>query len=60
MILVGLARIASLRDEFPGDEERREAISSRLEDAWDRWATLLLALGLLSTEWILRQRFELV
>jgi hypothetical protein len=49
-----------LADEFPGDEERREPISSRLEDAWDNWTTLLIALGLLATEWILRKRAELV
>ena len=33
---------------------------SRLEDAWDHWGTLLLALGLLSLEWILRKRYELI
>jgi uncharacterized membrane protein len=57
---VTLANLASLADEFPGDEERREPISSRLDDAWDRWATLLVALGVLSAEWILRKRVELV
>jgi hypothetical protein len=31
-----------------------------LIDAWDRWATLLVALGLLSIEWILRKRWEMV
>lgn len=45
---------------FPGGEERREPISSELEDAWDRFGTLLLALGVLSIEWILRKRYELV
>ena len=55
-----LANAGALADEFPGGEERREPISSRLEDAWDTWTTLLLALGLLSTEWILRKRVELV
>ncbi len=57
---VGLANVDDLVDEFPGDEERREPISSRLDDAWDHWGTLLLALGLLSAEWILRKRVELV
>ena len=57
---LGLGGVRDLSREFPGDEERREPISSRLEDAWDRLATLLLALGLLSAEWILRKRFELV
>ncbi len=55
-----LANVALLADEFPGGEERREPISSRLEDAWDNWTTLLAALGLLSAEWILRKRVELV
>jgi len=55
-----LASAGRLADEFPGDEERREPISSRLEDAWDNWTTLLVALGLLSLEWILRKRAELV
>jgi hypothetical protein len=57
---VPLARMADLAEEFPGDEQRREPISSRLDDAWDRWATLIAALGLLSLEWILRKRVELV
>ena len=52
--------VPALLAEFPGGEERREPISSQLEDAWDRLATLLLALGLLSLEWILRKRHELV
>jgi hypothetical protein len=55
-----LARSGELADEFGGGEERREPISSRLEDAWDTWTTLLVALGLLSAEWILRKRAELV
>jgi hypothetical protein len=55
-----LARARQLAAQFPGGEERREPISSRLEDAWDGWHTLLLALGLLGLEWILRKRAELV
>lgn len=55
-----LVNLADLADEFPGGEERREPISSRLEDAWDRFSTLLLALVLLAAEWILRKRVELV
>ena len=55
-----LANLGRLADEFPGGDERREPISSRLEDAWDRWATLLCALGVLSLEWILRKRAELL
>lgn len=55
-----LARAGALALQFPGGEERREPISSRLEDAWDDWHTLLLALGLLSAEWILRKRAELL
>jgi uncharacterized membrane protein len=57
---LALADLGRLADEFPGDEERREPISSRLDDAWDHWGTLLLALGLLSVEWIVRKRVELV
>ena len=57
---LGLGAVAELAQELPGGEERREPISSSLEDAWDHWATLLLALGILSTEWILRKKVELV
>ena len=55
-----VTRVAELHPEFPGDEERREPISSQLIDAWDNWGTLLLALGLLGSEWILRKRYELI
>ncbi len=57
---VDLARLDDLLAELPGGEERREPISSRLDDVWDRWATLLLVLAVLSVEWILRKRLELV
>ena len=57
---VHIGRAGELLSEFPGGEERREPISSKLEDAWDRWGTLLLALALLSSEWILRKRMELL
>ena len=57
---VDLARLDELEREFPGKEEKREPISSELEDAWDNWGTLLVALALLATEWILRKRWELV
>ena len=71
----GMARLASLsggvsatalhldpllEQAFPADQERREPVSSQLEDAWDRWATLILALLLLGAEWVLRKRAELV
>ena len=46
--------------DFPGREERRDPISARLDDVWDRWATLIAALAILSLEWVLRKRFELV
>ena len=55
-----LARARALATQFPGDEERREPISSRLEDAWDGWHTLLAALSLLALEWLLRKRAELI
>lgn len=57
---VDVAGAASLAAEFPGGEERRDPISARLDDVWDRWPTLLLALLILSVEWILRKRAELV
>jgi len=43
-----LASLGELWNDFPGGEERREPISSRLDDVWDSWGTLLLALGILS------------
>ncbi len=57
---LSLSSLDDLASEFPGGEERREPISSSLQDAWDRLGTLLLALGLLSAEWILRKKVELV
>ncbi len=57
---VELSRIDDLLDEFPGGEEHREPISSRLQDIWDSWWTLAVALLALSLEWILRKRWELV
>lgn len=57
---VTLASLTELKPEFPGGEERREPISSQLEDAWDNWWTLLGALLLLSIEWVLRKRYELI
>ncbi len=59
-VFLELSRARSLAAQFPGGEERREPISSRLEDAWDGWHTLVLALGLLGLEWILRKRAELL
>ena len=56
----GLADVRDLATEFPGGEERSEPISSRLDDAWDHWSTLLHALVLLSAEWILRTKWERV
>jgi uncharacterized membrane protein len=55
-----LADLDRLLAPFPGGEERREPISSRLVDVWDRWATLLVVLGLLAVEWILRKRHDLL
>jgi len=59
-VAVTLASLADIEEAFPDGQERREPVSSQLEDAWDRWATLLLALGLLGAEWILRKKAELV
>lgn len=55
-----LAHVEDLLSEFPGHEERREPISSELDDAWDHWGTLGLALFLLSLEWALRKRWALI
>ncbi len=55
-----LAHVDDLLAQFPGHEERREPISSELDDAWDQWGTLLLALALLSAEWVLRKRWDLI
>ncbi len=57
---VSLAALPELFPEFPGGEERRDPISSRLDDAWDNWWSLLVVLSLLSVEWILRKRFQMV
>jgi uncharacterized membrane protein len=57
---VELEKMSDLLAQFPGGEERREPISSRLNDVWDRWGTLWIALGLLAAEWVLRKRWELV
>lgn len=55
-----LAKLTDLSNEFPGNEERREPISSQLDDAWDNWWTLILALLFLSAEWIARKKWEMV
>ena len=57
---VEVGSLSDLKQEFPGDEERRQPISSQLEDAWDNWASLLILLTLLSIEWIMRKRLELI
>jgi uncharacterized membrane protein len=57
---VELARLSELAREFPGGEERREPLHSRSRDIWDSWHGLVLALCLLSAEWALRKRAELV
>lgn len=59
-VSASLSTTATLLEQFPGDEERREPISSKLEDIWDHWGTLLFVLLVLSIEWILRKRMELV
>ncbi|QDU68230.1 glutamine amidotransferase [Engelhardtia mirabilis] len=59
-VSASLADLDLLLSPFPGGEERREPISSRLVDVWDRWATLLVVLGLLAAEWLIRKRLELV
>ena len=57
---IELSALDELEAVLPGDEERRQPTSSRLEDLWDDWPTLLLALLALAAEWIGRKRLELV
>jgi hypothetical protein len=57
---VDLGGLAGLLGDFLGGEERREPISSRLDDVWDSWATLIALLMVLSAEWVLRKRLDLV
>lgn len=57
---VTVASLSDIEGAFPPGNERKKPISAELEDAWDRLGTLLLALGLLSAEWILRKRSQLV
>lgn len=59
-IAMELADLDALEDALPGGEERREALSSELDDIWDSFSTLALALLVLCLEWILRKRWELV
>lgn len=55
------ARVGELwRAELAGGEERRDPISARLDDIWDHWGALLAVLAVLSAEWILRKRHQLV
>jgi uncharacterized membrane protein len=57
---VELTALEELAAEFQGGEERREPISSKLQDLWDSWTTLLLVLLVLGLEWGLRKAWELV
>ncbi|MEZ5979939.1 MAG: hypothetical protein R3F34_17245 [Planctomycetota bacterium] len=57
---VELGRFGDVLQAFPEGAERREPMSSTLEDAWDRLGVLLAALAVLAAEWLLRKRVELV
>ena len=59
-VSVTVDTVDDIAQAFPLNQERREPVSSQLDDAWDRWGTLLLALGILGVEWVLRKRAELV
>lgn len=59
-LAVEVSQLDQLAEEFEGGEERREPISSKLQDLWDRWTTLLLVLLVLALEWGLRKAWELV
>lgn len=56
---LALGDVEAILAEFPGGEERREPLSARFEDLWDTPWSLLILLGVLSTEWILRKREDL-
>ncbi|MCK6447000.1 MAG: hypothetical protein L6Q99_11455 [Planctomycetes bacterium] len=57
---VDVATVAELVSDFRGGEERREPISARLDDVWDRWSTLIAAVCVFALEWVLRKRWDLV
>jgi hypothetical protein len=59
-VAVAAGDLGPLLNALPGGQERREPISKELSDAWDRWSTLLAVLALLTLEWILRKRHELI
>jgi len=59
-VAVTPGNLSPLLAALPGGQERREPISKELNDAWDRWSTLLGVLALLTLEWILRKRHELI
>ncbi|MEY2784845.1 MAG: hypothetical protein RL277_1052 [Planctomycetota bacterium] len=59
-IAMELSDLRALEDALPGGEERREPLSSELDDIWDSFSTLALALAFLCAEWILRKKWELV
>lgn len=59
-LAIDLAALEELKAVLPGGEERRQPTSSRLDDLWDSWPTLLLALLALALEWIGRKRADLL
>ena len=59
-LALDVAHARDLASALSGHKDLREPIRSELDDAWDHWGTLLLALVLLASEWILRKRWELI
>ncbi len=56
---VGLHELPQLFDSLSGDS-RRVPIRTERRDLWDRGAVLLAVMGLLTLEWILRKKFNLL
>jgi hypothetical protein len=56
---VGLHELPDLLKTISG-ESRRVPIRTERKDLWDRATVLLLVIGLLTTEWILRKKHNLL
>ena len=55
----GLHEFGRLVDELEGNS-RRIPIRTEQRDLWDRWSVLAIAMALLTAEWALRKRFNLL
>jgi hypothetical protein len=57
---VHLARIDDLARDFRKRGLGRRERDRSTREVWDSWTTLLVVVGVLTAEWILRKRFRLV